>query len=114
MTLPDAEQVFRDLAAFYQERLDLLVDGEARLSRSIMETTPAVWLMPPEAPWSNPPGPHKEGPAMIILGVILLILGFVFGIPILWTIGIILIVAGAVLTILGATGRAIGGRKTWY
>ena len=42
MTLPDAEQVFRDLAAFYQERLDLLVDGEARLSRSIMETTPAV------------------------------------------------------------------------
>lgn len=56
----------------------------------------------------------RKGPAMIILGVILLILGFVFGIPILWTIGIILIVAGAVLTILGATGRAIGGRKTWY
>ena len=26
----------------------------------------------------------------------------------------ILIVVGAVLTILGATGRAIGGRKTWY
>ena len=51
---------------------------------------------------------------MIILGVILLILGFVFGISILWMIGIILIVVGAVLTILGATGRAIGGRKTWY
>ena len=45
---------------------------------------------------------------------LLLILGFVFGMSILWTIGIILIVAGAVLTILGATGRAIGGRKTWY
>ena len=29
------------------------------------------------------------------------------GIPILWTIGIILIAVGAVLTILGATGRAI-------
>ena len=51
---------------------------------------------------------------MIVLGVILLILGFVFGIPILWTIGIILIVVGAVLAILGATGRAIGGRKRWY
>jgi hypothetical protein len=51
---------------------------------------------------------------MIILGIILLVLGFVLAIPILWTIGIILIVAGAVLTILGATGRAIGGRKTWY
>jgi VIT1/CCC1 family predicted Fe2+/Mn2+ transporter len=59
-------------------------------------------------------GRTMKGPVMIILGVILLILGFVFGIPILWTIGIIVIVAGAVLTILGATGRAIGGRKTWY
>ena len=56
----------------------------------------------------------EGGSVMIILGVILLILGFVFGISILWTIGIILIVVGAVLTILGATGRAIGGRKTWY
>ena len=51
---------------------------------------------------------------MIILGVILLILGFVFGISILWTIGIILIIVGVVLAILGATGRAIGGRKHWY
>ena len=51
---------------------------------------------------------------MIILGVILLILGFVFGISILWTIGIILIIVGVVLSILGATGRAIGGRKHWY
>ena len=51
---------------------------------------------------------------MIILGIILLILGFVFTIPILWTIGIILVVVGVVLAILGATGRAIGGRKYWY
>ena len=51
---------------------------------------------------------------MIILGVILIIAGFVFSIPILWTIGIILIVVGVVLAILGATGRAIGGRKHWY
>ena len=58
--------------------------------------------------------PTKGRINMIILGIILLVLGFVFGIPILWTIGIILIVVGAVLTILGATGRAIGGRKTWY
>ncbi len=51
---------------------------------------------------------------MIILGVILLILGFVLGIPILWTIGIILLVVGAIFWILGATGRAVGGRKYWY
>ena len=51
---------------------------------------------------------------MIILGLILLILGFVFGISILWTIGIILLVVGAVLYLLGATGRAVGGRNHDY
>jgi hypothetical protein len=51
---------------------------------------------------------------MIVLGIILLIVGFVFKISIVWTLGIILIVLGAVLAILGATGRAIGGRKHWY
>jgi len=51
---------------------------------------------------------------MIILGIILLILGFVLGVPILWTIGIILVVIGVILMILGAGGRAIGGRRHWY
>jgi hypothetical protein len=51
---------------------------------------------------------------VIILGVILLVLGFVLSIPILWTIGIILIVVGAIFALLGATGRAVGGRKYWY
>jgi len=51
---------------------------------------------------------------MIVLGLILLIVGFIASIKILWTIGIILLVVGAVLAIMGATGRAIGGRKHWY
>lgn len=51
---------------------------------------------------------------MIVLGVILLILGILFGIPILTYIGVVLIVIGAVFWILGATGRAVGGRKYWY
>lgn len=51
---------------------------------------------------------------MIILGIILLIVGFIAKISILWTIGIVLIVVGAILAVLGATGRAIGGRKHWY
>jgi hypothetical protein len=51
---------------------------------------------------------------MIILGIILLILGFVLSVPILWTIGIILIVIGVILWILGAAGREIGGRRYWY
>lgn len=51
---------------------------------------------------------------MIILGIILLILGAVLDISILWTIGIILVLIGVVLWILGATGRAVGGRNHWY
>ena len=51
---------------------------------------------------------------MIVLGVILLVLGFVFSIPILWTIGIVLLVIGAVLALLGMAGREIGGRRHWY
>lgn len=51
---------------------------------------------------------------MIILGLILLIIGIVAGISILTTIGIILIVVGAVLYLLGTTGRAIGGRKHYF
>lgn len=51
---------------------------------------------------------------MIILGIILLLIGWLASISILTTIGIILIVIGAVLWILGATGRAVGGRKYWY
>ncbi|HEV7146541.1 MAG TPA: DUF6131 family protein [Pedococcus sp.] len=51
---------------------------------------------------------------MIILGVILLIIGFLASIPILWTIGIIVLVIGLVLLVLGMTGRAVGGRKYYY
>ncbi|CAN5753842.1 DUF6131 family protein [soil metagenome] len=51
---------------------------------------------------------------MIVLGAILLILGFVLNISILWTIGIILLVIGAVFWILGSVGRPVGGRKAWY
>ena len=82
--------------------------------RVIMNYTGKAGAVPPVPRRALPHGAVRKEPAMIILGIILLILGFVFGIPILWTIGIILTVAGAVLSILGATGRAIGGRKTWY
>ncbi|HVV24043.1 MAG TPA: DUF6131 family protein [Pseudonocardiaceae bacterium] len=51
---------------------------------------------------------------MIVLGIILLIVGFLLHIAVLWTIGIILLVVGAVFAILGATGRAIGGRAHWF
>lgn len=50
---------------------------------------------------------------MIILGVILLVIGFLAGISALWTIGIILVVVGAVLALVGRT-RPIAGRAHWY
>lgn len=50
---------------------------------------------------------------MIVLGVILLIVGYLLPIPILYTLGWILVVIGVVLFILGAVGRPVGGR-TWY
>ncbi|CQD22432.1 hypothetical protein BN1232_05622 [Mycobacterium lentiflavum] len=51
---------------------------------------------------------------MIVLGVVLLILGYLFAIPLLWTIGIVLIVIGAVMWILGSVGRPVAGRRYWY
>lgn len=51
---------------------------------------------------------------MIVLGVILLVIGFILGIPALYTIGIVLALAGVVLAVLGGTGRRIGGRAHWY
>jgi hypothetical protein len=51
---------------------------------------------------------------MIIAGLILLIIGFVAKIAILWTIGIILLIVGAIFFLLGTTGRAIGGRRHYY
>lgn len=51
---------------------------------------------------------------MIVLGAILLILGWIFGLNWLWVIGVILLVVGAVFWILGAMGRPVGGRKAWY
>jgi len=51
---------------------------------------------------------------MIILGIILLIAGFLLKISILWTIGIILIIIGVVLALLGSSGRAVGGRRHYF
>ncbi|MGH3255160.1 MAG: DUF6131 family protein [Streptosporangiaceae bacterium] len=51
---------------------------------------------------------------MIVLGIILLIIGFVAKIAIIWTIGIVVVVAGAVLALLGMAGHAIGGRRHYF
>jgi hypothetical protein len=51
---------------------------------------------------------------MIALGLVLMLLGFLLGIPILWTVGIVLAVIGAILLVLGSTGRQVGGRRHYW
>ena len=51
---------------------------------------------------------------MILWGIILLVLGYALAVPMLETIGAILVVIGAVLWILGAVGRPVAGRKVWF
>jgi hypothetical protein len=51
---------------------------------------------------------------MIVIGLVLLVLGLVLSVPILWTLGIIVVVVGLILLLLGSTGRAIGGRRHYW
>ena len=51
---------------------------------------------------------------MIILGLALMLIGFIAKIPILWSVGIVVAVIGLVLLLLGSAGREIGGRRHYY
>ena len=51
---------------------------------------------------------------MIILGIILLLIGLLTHIPIVWTLGIIALVAGLILLLLGAVGHSVGGRRHYW
>jgi drug/metabolite transporter (DMT)-like permease len=51
---------------------------------------------------------------MIVLGIVLLILGYFLKVYVLETIGIILLVIGAVLWVAGSIGRPVAGRRYWY
>ena len=60
--------------------------------------------------WCRQVNDTPEAP-LIIAGIVLLLLGLLLGVGILYTIGIILIIVGAVLWVVGSTGRAVGGRR---
>ena len=51
---------------------------------------------------------------MIILGLILLLIGFLAKIAIVWTIGLGVLVVGLVFLLLGAVGRGVGGRRHYW
>lgn len=54
------------------------------------------------------------GLPVIVFGVILLIVGFVLAIPLLWTIGVILLLIGLALWVLGSMGHAVRGRRHYF
>ena len=51
---------------------------------------------------------------MIILGTILLIIGFIAQIAILWSIGIALLLIGLIVMLFGSAGRMLGGRRHYW
>ncbi|WP_405014432.1 DUF6131 family protein [Kitasatospora sp. NBC_01539] len=51
---------------------------------------------------------------MIVLGVVLLVIGFLTGIAVLWSIGALLLVVGLILWVLGSVGHAVGGRNHYW
>ena len=51
---------------------------------------------------------------MILFGAVLMLLGFLLGVPVLWSIGLVVLVVGAVLWLLGSLGHAVGGRRHYY
>lgn len=59
--------------------------------------------------------PRKAINPVIILGIILILVGYLLPVPaIIATIGWILLAIGVVLLILGQVGHPVGGRRYWY
>ena len=61
---------------------------------------------------ANPP--YGRECMMIVLGIALIIAGFLLAMPILTTLGVVLFVVGVILMVLGSMGRAVGGRRHYY
>jgi hypothetical protein len=51
---------------------------------------------------------------MIVLGLVLLLVGWLLGFGLLTTLGIILLVIGLILFAVGRMGHPVGGRSNWY
>lgn len=51
---------------------------------------------------------------MIVFGLALLLIGYLAAIPILWSIGVVVLIVGLVLWVLGSLGHAVGGRRHYF
>jgi hypothetical protein len=52
--------------------------------------------------------------SVIVLGVVLLLIGFLAHVGILWTLGVIVLVVGAILALLGSVGHPVRGRRHYF
>jgi hypothetical protein len=50
---------------------------------------------------------------MVVLGILLIVIGWLIGLSILTNVGYLLLIVGLVLLVLGAVGHPVGGRR-WY
>lgn len=51
---------------------------------------------------------------MIVLGLILLLLGWLTSLSILYTIGVVILIIGLVFLVMGSVGRPVFGRRYWF
>jgi fatty acid desaturase len=51
---------------------------------------------------------------VILLGIVVVLLGVTIGIPVLWTLGMIVLVIGIVLALFGTVGHEVGGRVHYW
>ena len=51
---------------------------------------------------------------MLIFGVVLIVIGVFAKIPILYSIGVVVLVVGLVLWLMGAMGHAVKGRRHFF
>ncbi len=51
---------------------------------------------------------------MVILGLLLIVMGWLLPIPLLVTLGIIVLVIGLILALLGVSGHPVAGRRYYW
>jgi hypothetical protein len=51
---------------------------------------------------------------VIVYGIVLMIIGLLLSVPVLWSLGVIVLIIGLVLWLLGTVGHAVGGHRRYY
>ena len=99
VVLPQEDQVLVHVGAEFEGNV-----GTVRSARRFVAATLTAWNL----------NHLKEAACLPVFAERMAVVGFILAIPILWTIGIILLVVGLIFELLGATGRAVGGRRHYY